>query len=53
MKTSGEDKFTDLDELNIVIIGETGFPHLDIFTKTPTKVDPIFLTFQELASQPG
>ena len=31
-KTLGEDKFTDLDELNILIIGETGFPHLDIFT---------------------
>ena len=32
MKTSGEDKFTDLEELNILIVGETGFPHLDIFT---------------------
>ena len=32
IKTSGEDKFTDLDELNILIIGETGFPHHDIFT---------------------
>ena len=32
MKTSGEDKFTDLEELNILIIGETGFPHPVIFT---------------------
>ena len=32
MKTSGEDKFTDLEELNILIVGETGFPQLDIFT---------------------
>ena len=32
MKTLGKDKFTDLDELNILIVGETGFPHLDIFT---------------------
>ena len=32
MKTLGKDTFTDLDELNILIVGETGFPHLDIFT---------------------
>ena len=32
MKTSGEDKLRDLVDLNILIIGETGFPHPDIFT---------------------
>lgn len=47
MKTSGEDKFTDLEELNILIIGETGFPHLDIVT------NQFSFAFQEPANQPG